>query len=127
MSGTFRRDIGPAVGDPFAKTQAFMASVILEKLARQLGSAEARADADRADALELVADLRRRLASSSIPGGLEAALDRVERGEPSELGGLVQALYAARSQLGEAGFDELLARTRRTLRAQLDRQLEYAA
>ena len=36
MATTLRQEIGPAVDEPFAKTQAFMASVILTKLAGQL-------------------------------------------------------------------------------------------
>ena len=36
MAEALRREVGPAVVDPFAKTQAFMAAVILQKLAGQL-------------------------------------------------------------------------------------------
>ena len=35
LAATFRRDVGPQVTDPFAKTQAFMAAVVLEKLSAQ--------------------------------------------------------------------------------------------
>jgi hypothetical protein len=127
MSGTLRRDIGPAVGDGFAKTQAFMASVILEKLARQLNGAAARAELDRGDALALGRDLRERLGSSPAPSPLEAALAAVSAGDDAALGPLVDALYQAGPELGEACFADLLARVRRTLRARLDRQLEYSS
>ena len=45
LAATLRGEIGPAVVDPFAKTQAFMAAVILERLGRQLGLAESQAKA----------------------------------------------------------------------------------
>ena len=36
LSGTLRSDVAPAVEGEFNRTQTFMASVILEKLARQV-------------------------------------------------------------------------------------------
>jgi hypothetical protein len=119
IAGTLRHDVGPAVEEPFAKTQAFMMSVILEKLARQLRLAEAHAEADRAELAELVRDLE---AHPSLPPRVAADVR-----DGKDLSDLVAALYAAREELGAESFDALLGRVRRTLRARLDRQLEYAS
>jgi len=119
IAGTLRHDIGPAVEEPFARTQAFMTSVILEKLARQLRLADAHAQADRDDRAKLVRDLEQQPA---LPPRVRAALRA-----GSDLSELVAALYAERDELGAETFDTLLARVRETLRARLDRQLEYAS
>ena len=127
MARTLRSDIAPAIADPYPKTQAFMASVILEKLARQLRLADAHARADREDQAALVDDLAR-LVGSATPPRLADALKKQAADEgAAALGQLVEALYAERDELGPQRFDELLGRVRRTLRARLDRQLEYAS
>lgn len=126
MAGTLRHEVGPAVAEPFAKTQAFMASVILEKLARQLRLAGAHARADGEDRAALVDDLEERLGNPAPPR-VRAALAAVRDGGDAALSGLVEALYAEREGLGAERFEALLARVRRTLRARLDRQLEFAS
>ena len=129
MAGTLRHEVGPAVAEPFAKTQAFMASVILEKLARQLRLAGAHARADGEDRAALVDDLEERLGNPAPPR-VRAALAAVRDGggdDAAALSGLVEALYAEREGLGAERFEALLARVRRTLRARLDRQLEFAS
>jgi hypothetical protein len=130
LSTTLRRQIGPAVTEPFPRTQAFMASVILEKLARQLRTAAGDAEADRADRRVLTEDLRA-LAGPTPPPRLARALaDAAESSDASAgaaLAAIVDALYAERDQLGPERFEQLLARVRRTLRARLDRQVAYAA
>ena len=42
IAATMRADVGPAVDDEYAKTQAFMAAVVLQKVARELVTADAR-------------------------------------------------------------------------------------
>ena len=117
IAHSLRHEIGPEVAQPFAKTQAFMASVILEKLALQLSLADAHAQAERADLAELTADLH---TLDPTPGVLAAVAG-------GNLGCIVAAVYADRAELGADRFDTLLARLRRTLRARLDRQMAYAA
>lgn len=127
MSGILRRQIGPAVADPFPKTQAFMASVVLEKLARQLATTAAHAEADSRD----VAALQATLSAGTEPGDpaavtqAVAALDQGPAGPA--LSRLVAALYDERPALGAERFQQLLSHVRPTLRARLDRQLEYSA
>jgi hypothetical protein len=125
MAVTLRDEIGPAVAEPFAKTQAFMAAVIIDKLAGQIRSAAVHADADRDDRVSLVADIEAELAAA-VPPSIAAALVSA-RDTTLGLGALVAAIYAARAELGNERFDALLARVRTTLRARLDRQLEYAS
>ena len=123
MAVTLRQQIGPEVGDPFAKTQAFMAAVILEKLSGQVRLADEHARADAADRATLVADLE----TEDLSPALAAAVVAVRAEGDSALSGLVEALYADRSALGADRFDALLTRVRKTLRARLDRQLAYAS
>jgi len=40
---------------------------------------------------------------------------------------LIETLYASRAELGAERFDALLGRVRGTLRASIDRRMEYAA
>jgi len=127
LADELRATVGPAVDEPFARTQAFMAAVILDRLGRQLRSAEAHAAADRADHAALVADLRSRLGQAP-PARTAAAV--AAAGEPdagAALCEVVAALWADRGELGEERFDDLLSSARRALRARLDRELEYSA
>ena len=126
MSATLRHDIGPEVGDPFARTQAFMASVVLAKLAGQLRSA---ADDARAAAIEHTAVARavRDAAGGEPPSPLAEALDALAAdGATERWNAVVEATYGARAALGEATFQRTLGVLRTTLRARLDRALAYA-
>ena len=126
LADVVRTEIAPAVGDEFARTQAFIASVILEKLARQVEAADADAAAVVATATALAADLRGRLGAAA-PAPVSSALDAVaEGGGQRGLGQLVSALYATRDELGEERFAALLQRVRVTLRDGLDRHLGYS-
>jgi len=118
MSITLRGDIGPAVQDEFARTQAFMASVILAKLASQLAAG----DDDGDDHATLAADLRASLPDPppAVAGAIDAlAVD----GATARWNDLVAALYAHRAELD---LDAALAVVRPALRARLDRQLRHA-
>ena len=124
MSTAFRHQIGPAVVEPFAKTQAFMASVVLEKLSKQVKLAGAHALADAPDCVALREDLEAML-SVAAPTDLSKAVAALAHGDAA-LAPLVAALYSHREQLGEDGFTAALDRVRVTLRTRLDRQLEVA-
>jgi hypothetical protein len=127
VARALRHEVGPAVVEPYPKTQAFMAAVVLEKLAGQLRGAAERERADLADRAALLADLEADLGPSG-PAALREALAAAHR-DPGAgaLGGVVAALYQVRGDLGEERFERLLGRARATLRARLDRQLAYAA
>lgn len=126
MATTVRQAIAPEVGDAFAKTQAFMAAVILDKVSRQLRLAAAHAEAERADRAALAADLEG-MVDPSTPPAVRTAVARVAGSDgDAALGELVAALYAEQASLGPGPFDALLGRVRATLRSRLDRQLEYS-
>src|SRR5580692_5004635 len=110
---SLREVIAPAVAEPYAKAQAYMAAVILEFVARQV---EERGDiAIQKDAamLQLLRDLSR------LPN-----IDRLIReGEPlseERLCKLIEDLYAERGRLGEETFAAANGRVRQTLRELLD-------
>ena len=121
---TLRQQIGPQVGDPFAKTQAFMAAVVLEKLAGQLRAERTTHEAADAERRDLLAELRTLCPRPSA--GLDRAMKTLTNdGDDACWSELVRALYEERDRLGTS-FDPALTRVRLTLRARLDRVLAYA-
>ena len=125
MATTLREQIGPAVEEPFARTQAFMAAVILTKLAGQLAAAESDARAADRERDALVTELATRLPAP--PAALGAALHELrDDGSDPAWNRLVLAVYAGRDDLGDR-FDDVLATVRIALRARLDRALVYAS
>ena len=128
IAALLRRDIGPAVGDEYPRTQAFMAGVVLQKLSRQVALAEAHRAAEAADMDALIGDLDAALASEGAPPTVVAAIAALRRERDNRaLCALIGALYDDRATLGVARFDTLLGRVRRTLRASIDRRMEFAA
>ena len=122
-----RRDIGPAIDAEYARTQAFMAAVVLQKVGRQLALAGEHAAAETADLAALLADLRARLSEGDAPAAVRAAVDGLAKVRDSAaLCRLIEALYAARAELGEARFAALLGRARVTLRRSIDRRMAVA-
>ena len=113
---SLRNVIGPAVEDPYAKAQAFMAAVILEFVARQV---EERSDVEHGRHNALAAafdDLAR------IPG-VEKLIERDGPGE-AQLSTLIERLYAERARLGESTFAAANNRVRSALRELLDQELK---
>jgi hypothetical protein len=126
LATTLREEIGPSVSAAYPRTQGFMAAVVLEKMARQLALASAHEHADRAEMAQLFTDLRSRLGAASTPPAVRAIVNERGNDDGSErLCRLVEALYAHRVALGPS-FDATLGRVRATLRARVDRQMEYA-
>jgi len=128
MAHTLKREIGPAITDEYPKTQAFMAGVVLEKLARQIELAPLHAAAESADIAALLSALGELLAPAEVPAALSVALVTLARSrDQAALSELVGALYETRTALGAERFERALGRVRETLRAGIDRQLAYAA
>ncbi len=127
ISRTLRQEIGPAVEAEYPKTQAFMAAVVAHKLGRQLGLRPQHEAAARADRESLLADLNDAIVRAAAPSAVAVAVaELADSHDDTALCALIEALYASREELGRARFDALLARVRRTLRADIDRQMEYA-
>ena len=123
MAVTLRHDVGPQVADDFARTQAFMASVILAKLAGQLRTATA--DAAAADVEHGAVARALGAAVGDGPAEVRAAVEALAAdGATARWNDVVTALYAARDDLDR--FDEALGIVRGALRARLDRALRYA-
>ena len=127
ISHMLREAIGPAVDAEYPRTQAFMAAVVLQKLGRQIAVAGDHAAAETADVTALLADLRGLLASERAPATVRAAVDGLaETRDRAGLCRLIEAVYACRADLGEAGFAAVLGRIRRTLRLDIDRRMAVA-
>lgn len=127
LAQTLKQEIAPAVGEAYPKTQAFMASVVLEKLSRQLALTDAHAAAGRADVAALTTDLAT-LLPAPVPVAIADALSGLAAAADKQgLNALISALYAERESLGAEVFQRTLDRVRQTLRATLDRELVYAA
>ena len=130
IARTLKKEIGPAVEAVSPKTQAFMASVVLQKLAGQLRLADEHAAAGRRDLQELATELAGELDTASVdtPPSLRAAVHTVRHDlDTASVSGLIETLYATRSELGEERFASLLSRVRTQLRARIDREMVYAA
>ncbi len=128
LSRTLKDDIGPAVVDAYPRTQAYLMAVVLQKLARQVRHAEAHAAAERRDRDALERDLEHVLDNLEAPPVLRRAFEALcEEGGNASLCRFIETLYASREALGTEGFERLLGRVRKTLRASLERRLEIAS
>jgi hypothetical protein len=127
MSVTMKSAIAPNTTGT-AKPQAYMAAVVLEKLAKQLELAPTHDAQQASDASSLIADLARLTAAVSLPTSTNSAVAGVSAHcNAVSLCTLVQALYADRASLGDDVFAALLGRVRVALRADIDRRMEYSA
>jgi len=127
IAKTLRDDVGPAVDGEYPKTQAFMAAVVLQKLGRELEFAEAHRAADAGDLRSLADDLTRARVGAGVPRAIDDAIARFAAvRDAASLCDVIEALYETRDELGESRFVAWLGRIRSTLRAQIDRRLEFA-
>lgn len=113
-----RTVIAPAIAEPYPKTQAYMAAVILEMVARQV---EERTDLGMA-AHETIAEL---FASLRKIDGLGPKLENIASSEAG-LNELIERLYADRDMLGKA-FAAANQQIRDALRRMLDQELKVAS
>jgi len=128
ISKSLKQDIGPAVGNDYAKTQAFMASAVLDKLSRQLALAPRHAASDRVDLAALAATLTALCDEMSAPPALRSAVQNLtDRTDNRVLNALIRILYENASVLGEEAFRLYISPVRKALRARIDRQIEFAA
>jgi len=127
LVNTLKREIAPAIDDEYLKTQAYMASVVVAKLARQLALETAHANAASADHDRLADDLRQHIDNIEQGELLRPVLDvYAEARDPQSLCLFIEALYRVRGDIGDADFTVLRGRVRESLRADIDRRMEYA-
>ncbi len=115
---SLRKVIAPAISDPYPKTQAYMAAVILEFIQRQV---EERGDLAGAKAEAFAALLEQMQCVPTLQELTSAS------GEPeSALCGMIEHLYACRDQLGEEAFQAANQMLRAAARRMLDAELKIA-
>lgn len=124
IAATLRADIAPAVGEEFARTQAFMAAVVLERVAREVALGPANAKADGDDAAELYRALLPAL--EDAPAAVATALDGL--GQAATLTAttpLIDALYDWGSD--QPVVVDALGAIRHYLRRDIDRRMKVAS
>jgi hypothetical protein len=115
---SLRNVIGPAVTEPFQKSQAYMAAVVLEFVARQVDERSDIAMEKQSVLHGLFQDLLRSPETKSA----------VERSPETEaaLCELIERLYQNRAAMGEEAFALANGRVRKALRQLLDQDLKIA-
>lgn len=123
LADTIRNDIGPAVSDEYTRTQAFMASVILNKLSKQLDLELAHRLAEEADVRELKIQLQTLLKGS--PSLVQNCLDDfLQQDQIMPLTSLLTELHEWGVHNSQAS--DALKLIRPVLRADIDRRMEIA-
>jgi len=115
---SLRTVIAPAVADPYPKSQAYMAAVILEFIARQV---EERSDSSKAKEHvldDLFSDLRL-LITDNVPSSKDPD-------QEARLCRLIEWLYTEKDHLGPEAFAAANQKVRTALRQLLDQELKIA-
>ena len=115
---SLRNVIGPAVTEPFQKSQAYMAAVVLEFVARQVDERSDIATEKQAVLHGLFQDLLR---SPETRGAAERSPET-----EAALCDLIERLYENRAAMGEEAFALANGRVRKALRQLLDQELKIA-
>jgi hypothetical protein len=115
---SLRNVIAPAVADPYPKSQAYMAAVILEFIARQV---EERSDSSKEKEHvlnDLFSDLRL-LITDKVPASKDPD-------QEARLCRLIEWLYTEKDRLGPEAFTAANQKVRTALRQLLDQDLKIA-
>lgn len=123
ISSTLRNEVGPAVEGEYTRTQTYMASVILSKLAKQVALGPTHAEAERSDIGELHQQLAKVLKDAPTEVAAEAERAAVAGTVPA-LSPLIETVY--QWGLDNQGAEMALALIRKTLRKDIDRRMEIA-
>ena len=123
ISAKLRAEIGPAVTDEYTRTQTFMASVILERISKQIVLGSDHLKVEQQEVAMLHEQLARILVD--VPDVIvHARLAAEESLEVAALGALIRELYAWGA--GEKLVEDALSLIRPVLRADIDRRMEIA-
>jgi hypothetical protein len=115
---SLRNVIAPAVADPYPKSQAYMAAVILEFIARQV---EERSDSSKEKEHvldDLFSDLRL-LITDKVPASKDPD-------QEARLCRFIEWLYTEKDRLGPEAFTAANQKVRTALRQLLDQELKIA-
>jgi len=115
---SLRNVIAPAVADPYPKSQAYMAAVILEFIARQV---EERSDSSKEKEHvldDLFSDLGS-LITDKVPSSKDPD-------QEARLCRLIEWLYTEKDRLGPEAFTAANQKVRTALRQLLDQELKIA-
>ena len=115
---SLRNVIAPAIAEPYPKSQAYMAAVILEFVSRQVEERSDIAEAKHEALAAMFRDLSRLAGAGRLLGSGPAT--------EAELSQLIERLYAQRAQIGEEAFTAANRLVRQTLRQLLDQDLKVA-
>ena len=129
LADTVRSDIAPAVSDEYARTQAFMAAVILQRLAKQarLGAEHGAAEIGDVAALshELDTLFARADATTEVPSEVRDAAVRMRaQASIAAASDVIDALYQWGPEHPEAAA--ALVAIRQMLRRDIDRRMDIA-
>jgi hypothetical protein len=116
---SLRNVIAPAIAEPYPKSQAYMAAVILEFVSRQV---EERHDIDEEKTLTLNALFHD--VTSLLAGKAPAVVNTPD--QEARLGRLIEWLYAEKDRLSPETFAAANQRVRAALRQLLDQELKVA-
>ena len=127
LAAKLKQQIAPSVNDEFAKTQAYMASVVLEKLARELGAEHEHQQVKQRALENMLDELMRLKSQENLPANVSAALEALQSNrDASAICALIETLYAGRAQIGEAGFTAMLGAVRHFARTDIDCRMAIA-
>ncbi|MGR8949864.1 MAG: hypothetical protein ACU84Q_17610 [Gammaproteobacteria bacterium] len=124
IARTLKKEIAPNVEGEYPKTQAFMAAVVLEKLAGEIGSASHNANSDQSEREQLALELAQIDAGGVILDSLSRFITQLDEQSLCEL---ISEIYAEKQALGKEVSSQFLGRIRNHLRASIDRRMEYSA
>jgi hypothetical protein len=116
---SLRNVIAPAIAEPYPKSQAYMAAVILEFVSRQVEERQDISEEKTRTLNELFQDL------SSLLTGKEPAVSSIPDQE-ARLCRLIEWLYSEKDRLGPEAFAAANQRVRAALRQLLDQELKVA-
>ena len=116
---SLRNVIAPAIAEPYPKSQAYMAAVILEFVSRQV---EERNDIDE-EKTHTLNDLFHDV-TSLLPGKAPAVVNTPD--QEARLDRLIEWLYTEKDRLGSETFAAANQRVRVALRQLLDQELKVA-
>lgn len=126
VAQTLKGEVGPATEGALPKSQAFMASVVLEKLSKQIAGEKTRAENERRRIDELAEQLIL-LDVTSCPADILTSV-RVFGQERStdQLCVLIRQLYDLKESITSELFEDMLRCIRKVLRELIDSRLEYS-